>query len=323
MPIWFGAALLAVSFIGPTGAFGQEDDLSEKRRRAETFLAVYRPDVESAWEAVTSSVGPADREILRKVDIKYSTDETPLRFELRSGNRSVLTITVGGLLVESNISDAYALWGGKYITMEWLHKYIVYLRNQYLSGLQSCSAAVAAGVGDRAAGRVGPPLNQTYQGAWAFFRKSALFFTLAHEAAHALRRDSSEQEYRETKEAFQTRVRKQETAADAFAANLAINRDDFGVGFLMLLTGTMYIYEPRNDTVDVNLHLPDYKRVRALTLYLQSELSRPQTKLAKSRLDWQKDIQTILAETEPELYKLRLRQRDSDLKKFYPRKPEK
>jgi hypothetical protein len=263
------------------------------------------------WHSIISLVSANDAKTLRDVRIVYTIDDTPLRFETRSGERPVLFITTGGLIMQDAIMEAYALFGSDYVDKPWITEYILYLRQQHLGHFGFHPAHTAAGIVEQ---REVDGLSPKFKNQYSFYRSSALLFTLAHEAAHILQGDVIEQKDQESDSAFEQRIQMQENRADKVAADILLKRDELPVGFVMLLVASMCIYEPRDSVADSNLHVPDVSRARTIAGWIRSSVEKDHSVgMNQYRPMINEGLDTLFKVTEPENYAILLHQRDTDL----------
>jgi hypothetical protein len=289
-----------------------ESPQGKKQRLSRAFNELHRADVEQTWNSIITLVASDEAKKLREVEIVYTIDDTPLRFEVHPGERPVLFVTTGGLIIEDAIMEAYALFGSGYAGKLWLNEYILYLRQQHLGQSGFHLASTAAGIMGQ---KQIDGLSNQFKDLYSFYRKSALFFTLAHEAAHILQGDVVEQKDGESKSAFERRIQMQESRADRIAADILLKRDELPAGFVMLLVASMCIYEPRASIADSNLHVPDRPRIRIIAGWIKDSIARDHrvgTNNYRSMLN--ESLETLFKITEPHNYATMLRERDSDLR---------
>jgi hypothetical protein len=303
--------ILAFIVLAKTALCADESRQAKKQRLSSAFNDLHREEVQQAWQKIITSVSPDEAKKLGTVKIHYTKDEAPLRFEMEPGHQPILLITTGGLIVEDNITDAYGLVGGGCKDRQWLTEYLYYLRKQYLGHWGYYSATTAAGFD----GADLKNISSACLNASIFFRKNALLFTLAHEAAHLLNGDSEEQRDGESDSDFQQRIRMQEARADDRAVDILLRNDDPPAGFIMLLLATMIIYEPRDTVRDANLHVPDRSRIRPLATRVRDAIAkdhRPGTNQYRKMIN--DGIEGLLRATEPAYYSAMMNERDEYLK---------
>jgi hypothetical protein len=306
--------ILTVLVLATTGLCADESTESKKQRLSSAFNDLHREDVEETWQKIIKVVSSDEAKKLRTVKIYYAKDETPLRFEMEPGHQPILLITTGGLIVEDNVADAFGLVAGGCKDKQWLSEYLWYLRQQHLGHCGFYTATTTAGFN----GANLKNISSTCLNVSIFFRKTALFFTLAHEAVHLLNGDSQEQHDGESDSDFQKRIRTQEARADDHAVDILLRNDEPPVGFIMVLLASMIIYEPRDTVRDANLHFPDRLRMRPLLIRMRDAIAkdhRPGTNQYRQMIN--DGIERTLRTTEHAYYSAMIKERDNYLKRPY------
>lgn len=261
---------VAAAFAAPPSQ-ESETPASKRQRQNREYNESHRDVVERTWSRIITLSDKGHAEKLRKTRIIYSIDETPLRIEANPGEQPVLLITTGGLRLQNVILEAYALIATGKVDEAWLFQYMLYLRQQHLKGARFHTASVAAGIVGEENVNALPPI---YHGLYLHYRQTALFFSLAHEAAHLVHDDVVEQADKESDKAFEQRMQRQETRADKFAVDMMTKQAEFVSAFSTLLLSTLMIYEPRDSVSDANLHIPDRLRMRVIAGWVRDAVAK-------------------------------------------------
>lgn len=284
---------------------------SKRQRQNREYNESHRDVVDRTWSRIITLSDKGDAEKLRKARIIYSIDETPLRIEANPGEQPVLLITTGGLRLQNVILEAYALLATGRVDEAWLFQYMLYLRQQHLKGARFHTASVAAGIVGEEGAKALPPIITLY----LHYRETALFFSLAHEAAHLVHDDVVEQADKESDKAFEQRMQRQETRADKFAVDMMTKQAEFVSAFSTLLFSTLMIYEPRDSVSDANLHIPDRLRLRVIAGWVRDAVAKNPRVPDLDRSMINGGLEQTVKFTDPTMYRVFLLFRDAQLQR--------
>jgi hypothetical protein len=278
---------------------------TSKAVRLKALLATYEEPVIAMKAELLKFVPSTDAKVIDRAQLDYDPEDSLMGFVTATEEDGMISLSVGGIRTLAMLIDALLIVQHGFRSTHWLISYEVYVRQAYLARQWAASPYEAANL-------TSDSLDKKFLDKSINLHEDALLFTLAHEAAHLVKKHSVKKESGESELDFTRRVQKQEAAADEYALEVYRRRKIPPASLVGVLTFLLTVYEPRTGDLASAIHPPD--RVRLVNLLreslklIRSNPKGTQQELAFFETNARESIKTLSNDA---LYSQLLRDRDA------------